>query len=230
MAHSKNAPTTRTAHAGAKASFTPYVPKYFTSTCIIHGSLFSKIIAYAFAAYVRVHAEERATRFRRLGTPGEEEPRTWRCWRDKLEGHGCPPVHDSRLQLDLSAHLRLRRQSAVFCTSPFLFLFFPTHHTRAQCPFACLPIFHHFAVARDYPRTCLRCTRSVPSSQRFFITCPHLSACDVDRLTIHFSHSRCRERRRYQPKSYSRRERLSACVSACGGSVVVGTCSSLVVP
>jgi hypothetical protein len=68
------------------------------------------------------------------------------------------------------------------------------------------------------------------SSQRFFITCPRLSACDVDRLTIHFSQSRCRERPRYQRKSYSRHERQSACVSACGGSVVAGTCSSLVVP
>src|SRR6266850_681162 len=27
----------------------------------------------------------------------------------------------------------------------------------------CLPIFHHFPVARDYLRTCLRCTRTVPS-------------------------------------------------------------------
>jgi len=108
--------------------------KYFTS--IIHDSLFSEkiiIIAYAFAAYVRVHAEERATRFRRLGTPGEEELRTWRCRRDKLEGHGRPPVHDSRLQLDLSAHLRIRRQSAVFGT----FLFQP--FIPARC--ALLPTY-----------------------------------------------------------------------------------------
>jgi hypothetical protein len=92
-------------------------------------------IAYAFAADVCVHAEERATRFRRPGTPGEERPRARGCRRDKLEGHGPPPLHDARFQLDLSAHLRLRRQSAVFGGLLFLGFFFTTSYPRAA-PFA----------------------------------------------------------------------------------------------
>jgi hypothetical protein len=140
--------------------------KYFTSTSIIHDSLFSKInkiIAYAFAAHVRVHAEERATRFRRLGTLGKEELRTWRCRHDELEGHGRPPVHDSRLQLDLSAHLRIWRQSAVFGTFSIFGFFFQPFIPARRALLLAPPIFHHFVVARDYPGTCLGCTLRVPS-------------------------------------------------------------------
>ena len=78
-----------------------------------------------------------------------------------------------------------------------------------------------------------------PPTSPFLIRCPHLCLDTDPLIAISVLLPVClsfffvgfgRECPRYRRKSYSRRAKQSACVSACGGSVLVGTHSSQAVP
>jgi hypothetical protein len=79
------------------------------------------------------------------------------------------------------------------------------------------------------------CTRQKLPTSPFLIRRPHLCSTDpliaiFVLLTVCFFFFFGRECPRYRRKWYSRPAKQSACVSACGGSVLVGTHSSQAVP